>query len=107
MALLRPYLSTAGGVGPLLCIQKGTELLVALSSCREGLLLESRAYQNDAFGVWCSVKGHASEFWWSRWDSNPRPPRCHRGALPTAPRPHAEERQLTFIAPRSAQRQTH
>jgi hypothetical protein len=26
--------------------------------------------------------------WWSRWDSNPRPPRCHRGALPTAPRPH-------------------
>src|SRR5438132_4800026 len=28
------------------------------------------------------------QFWWSRWDSNPRPPRCHRGALPTAPRPH-------------------
>src|SRR5208282_2084379 len=26
--------------------------------------------------------------WWSRWDSNPRPPRCHRGALPTAPQPH-------------------
>src|SRR5258708_8768100 len=26
--------------------------------------------------------------WWSRWDSNPRLPRCHRGALPTAPRPH-------------------
>ena len=30
----------------------------------------------------------AGEGWWSRWDSNPRPPRCHRGALPTAPRPH-------------------
>src|SRR5260370_37471526 len=29
--------------------------------------------------------------WWSRWDSNPRPPRCHRGALPTAPRPHRAE----------------
>src|SRR5208282_6347064 len=28
--------------------------------------------------------------WWSRWDSNPRPPRCHRGALPTAPRPHRQ-----------------
>src|SRR6266853_27518 len=30
--------------------------------------------------------------WWSRWDSNPRPPRCHRGALPTAPRPHRTSR---------------
>jgi hypothetical protein len=20
--------------------------------------------------------------WWTRWDSNPRPPRCERGALP-------------------------
>src|SRR5438477_3475001 len=27
-------------------------------------------------------------FWWSRWGSNRRPPRCHRGALPAAPRPH-------------------
>ena len=34
--------------------------------------------------------GSNSLQWWSRWDSNPRPPRCHRGALPTAPRPHAE-----------------
>jgi len=32
--------------------------------------------------------GPKIEGWWSRWDSNPRPPRCHRGALPTAPRPH-------------------
>ena len=32
--------------------------------------------------------GSNSLQWWSRWDSNPRPPRCHRGALPTAPRPH-------------------
>src|SRR6266404_9136881 len=32
--------------------------------------------------------GHRLCLWWSRWDSNPRPPRCHRGALPTAPRPH-------------------
>ena len=31
--------------------------------------------------------------WWSRWDSNPRPPRCHRGALPTAPRPHSRNFQ--------------
>ena len=23
------------------------------------------------------------ENWWSRWDSNPRPPRCERDALPT------------------------
>jgi site-specific DNA recombinase len=33
-------------------------------------------------------RGSNSLQWWSRWDSNPRPPRCHRGALPTAPRPH-------------------
>src|ERR1700689_2045109 len=26
--------------------------------------------------------------WWSRRGSNPRPPRCHRGAPPTALRPH-------------------
>src|SRR5208283_6209139 len=32
--------------------------------------------------------GWTKKPWWSRWDSNPRPPRCHRGALPTAPRPH-------------------
>src|ERR1700730_13226506 len=31
---------------------------------------------------------YTPQIWWSRWDSNPRPPRCHRGALPTAPRPH-------------------
>ena len=23
------------------------------------------------------------ENWWTAWDSNPRPPRCERGALPT------------------------
>ena len=27
-------------------------------------------------------------FWWTRRDSNPRPPRCERGALPTEPRAH-------------------
>src|SRR5450432_652924 len=38
------------------------------------------------------------DFWWSRWDSNPRPPRCHRGALPTAPRPHrVDSAMLTFV----------
>lgn len=26
--------------------------------------------------------------WWTRRDSNPRPPRCERGALPTEPRAH-------------------
>jgi hypothetical protein len=26
--------------------------------------------------------------WWSRWGSNPRPPECHSGALPTELRPH-------------------
>src|SRR5260370_66800 len=36
------------------------------------------------------------EFWWSRWDSNPRPPRCHRGALPTAQRPHRAETTEPF-----------
>jgi putative endonuclease len=34
--------------------------------------------------------------WWSRWDSNPRPPRCHRGALPTAPRPHRRKTASRF-----------
>ena len=27
-------------------------------------------------------------YWWTRRDSNPRPPRCERGALPTEPRAH-------------------
>src|SRR5712691_2197488 len=31
---------------------------------------------------------------WSRWDSNPRPPRCHRGAFLTAPRPHRDSPML-------------
>ena len=26
--------------------------------------------------------------WWSWGDSNPRPPDCQSGALPTAPQPH-------------------
>ena len=50
--------------------------------------------------------GSNSLQWWSRWDSNPRPPRCHRGALPTAPRPHREENSIlaqpltrTYIRP--------
>src|SRR5690348_17516197 len=43
--------------------------------------------------------------WWSRWDSNPRPPRCHRGALPTAPRPH-RYRQSTFYNTRCQKGQT-
>ncbi len=30
-----------------------------------------------------------SYLWWRRWDSNPRPPRCERGALPAEPRPHS------------------
>jgi hypothetical protein len=38
-------------------------------------------------------------FWWSRWDSNPRPPRCHRGALPTAPRPHRFELTAFPVSP--------
>src|SRR5271169_3086199 len=38
--------------------------------------------------------------WWSRWDSNPRPPRCHRGALPTAPRPHLGKAYFDYALPR-------
>src|SRR3989475_3498049 len=37
--------------------------------------------------------------WWSRWDLNPRPPRCHRGALPTAPRPHRLTATTFPVAP--------
>ena len=44
--------------------------------------------------------------WWSRWNSNPRPPRCHRGALPTAPRPHRWKKAGTFISSRFAAGQT-
>src|ERR1700730_17473326 len=29
--------------------------------------------------------------WWSRRGSTPRPPRCHRGPLPTALRPHGTQ----------------
>src|SRR5258708_6521448 len=41
--------------------------------------------------------GRTFKFWWSRWDSNPRPPRCHRGALPTAPRPHRSETNICIL----------
>ena len=30
----------------------------------------------------CVRSGHGI-FWWTTWDSNPRPPHCERGALPT------------------------
>ena len=30
---------------------------------------------------------HSAIHWWSRWDSNPRPPGCKPGALPTELRP--------------------
>src|SRR5438445_7788560 len=33
-------------------------------------------------------------FWWTRGDSNPRPPRCERGALPAELLAH--EQQLNF-----------
>src|SRR5712691_9922245 len=45
------------------------------------------------------VERHAVKGWWSRWDSNPRPPRCHRGALPTAPRPHRLTATTFPVAP--------
>src|SRR5580700_3328556 len=33
----------------------------------------------------CPTNGHRwiAEFWWTTRDSNPRPPHCERGALPT------------------------
>ncbi len=31
-----------------------------------------------------------SDRWWSRRESNPRPPECHSGTLPTELRPHAD-----------------
>ena len=36
--------------------------------------------------------GAANEAWWSRWESNPRPPGCKPGALPTELRPLANFR---------------
>lgn len=45
----------------------------------------------------CVRVGHFN-LWWSRWDSNPRPPRCHRGALPTAPRPHRIDSAMLAFA---------
>src|ERR1700686_5920304 len=49
--------------------------------------------------------GRTLNLWWSRWDSNPRPPRCHRGALPTAPRPHRIDSAMLAFArwPRPSQ----
>ena len=32
-----------------------------------------------------------SNIWWTRGDSNPRPPRCERGALPTELLAHRHE----------------
>ena len=35
----------------------------------------------------CRVPTSPFRVWWSRWDSNPRPPGCKPGALPTELRP--------------------
>src|ERR1700719_4272061 len=33
-------------------------------------------------------------FWWTRGDSNPRPPRCERGALPAELLAHEQQRKF-------------
>ncbi len=38
---------------------------------------------SEAEGSLVTVHGSLAEGWWTAWDSNPRPPRCERGALPT------------------------
>ena len=70
-------------------------------SQRSGTVVPSINQKGNTEG---SQQGQATRylqrFWWSRWDSNPRPPRCHRGALPTAPRPHRKHLlMLVFIPP--------
>jgi hypothetical protein len=35
------------------------------------------------------------EIWWTRGDSNPRPPRCERGALPAELLAHEQQRNFS------------
>ena len=39
------------------------------------------------------------EIWWTRWDSNPRSPRCERGALPTKLRARVNLIHFSVSAP--------
>jgi hypothetical protein len=55
---------------------------------RSTTLLAQKCYLCSRYVLLPMSPGRTRTNWWSRWDSNPRPPRCHRGALPTAPRPH-------------------
>ena len=34
--------------------------------------------------------------WWTAWDSNPRPPRCERGALPAELAAHYQGKEATI-----------
>jgi hypothetical protein len=82
------------------CIGRGAPALareVALPRPPRTGFLRARSRRASCPGIPGESNGVISavekrdESWWSRWDSNPRPPRCHRGALPTAPRPHRTE----------------
>jgi hypothetical protein len=37
----------------------------------------------------------AKSIWWTRGDSNPRPPRCERGALPAELLAHEQQQNLS------------
>ena len=59
--------------------------LIISEKCRGIKTLKTRLNKGKA-----SVSGMKLRLsvWWTRRDSNPRPPRCERGALPTEPRAH-------------------
>ena len=55
--------------------------------------LENLEYQLD-----CRELAKLFEIWWTRGDSNPRPPRCERGALPAELLAHEQQPILANAA---------
>ena len=65
------------------------------TSCLSGTRSNLLSYEPIRFAV-----RHLSDLWWRWWDSNPWPPACKAGALPTELHPH--ERKGSFF-PKSAE----
>jgi site-specific DNA recombinase len=68
--------------------EKAKLLRVVLSNCAVDAVSVYPTYRKPFDMIFQRVK---TGEWWSRRDSNSRPPPCHGGALPTAPRPHRRQ----------------
>src|ERR1700747_234605 len=65
-----------------------------------GLVSSFRKPQLATLATWSNFGGSAKmsislRLWWTRGDSNPRPPRCERGALPAELLAHEQQKNFS------------